>query len=89
MAGRFDRLTRRLVRDGLRRGILEGNDLWLAVGSVAFLVRVLARKDKPKVVTEQLALGESIVVSHQPAPLRGRAARRAGRAGGHGAEHGS
>ena len=76
MAGRIDRLTRRVMRDGLRRGILEGDNLWMILGSVALLVRVISKKDKPKVVSETLALGESIVVTHLASANGGRPSRR-------------
>ena len=77
MRDRLDRLARRLVRDGLRRGVFEGSDVWLALGSVALLYRVLSKKDKPLRATEKLALGESIVVSHIAAPPTKRQVRKA------------
>jgi hypothetical protein len=73
----IDRLTRRALRDGVLRGLFGGSDLWLAVGALGLLVKVLTRKDTPRVVTERLALGESLVVTHLPPPPRGRAARKA------------
>ena len=82
MRDRVRRLADRLFRKGARRGLLEGSDLWLAVGAVALLVRVLATKDKPRKVTEELKVGESIVVTHLPAPPAGRPARRARAAAG-------
>lgn len=74
----IDRFTRRALRDGLRRGVFGGNDFWLAVGAIGLLVKVLTKKDAPKVVTEQLKLGESLTITHLPAPPSRRAVRRAG-----------
>jgi hypothetical protein len=75
--GLLERFSKRYLRVGLRRGVSEGSDLWLAVGALALLVRVLMRKDKPATVTERLAVGESITVRHLPAAPSRRAARRA------------
>lgn len=72
----IDRFTKRALRDGLRRGVLGGNDMWLAIGAIGLLVKVLTKKDEPKVVTERLAVGESLTVTHLPAPPSRRAARR-------------
>jgi len=59
---------RRLIRKGLRRGLLEGSVAWVAVAAFAGLVQLLLRTEKPKVVTEELRLGESILVTHAPSP---------------------
>jgi hypothetical protein len=72
----IDRLTDRLVRKGLREGLLGGSGQWLAVGAVAWLVRFLRRKPQRRVVTEKLKLGETIVVTHTAAPPFGRKARK-------------
>ncbi|MGH9292273.1 MAG: hypothetical protein ACRDZ6_05785 [Acidimicrobiales bacterium] len=63
------------IRRGLRQGLIGGSSAWLAVGALAWLVRLLKRRPAEAVVTEKLALGESILVSHVPPPPRGRAAR--------------
>jgi hypothetical protein len=76
----IDRLTRRALRDGLRRGLLGGSDVWLAIGALGLLVKVLAKKDAPKVVSERLRLGESITVTHLPPEPSRRAARKATKA---------
>ncbi len=81
MLSLIDRLSRRLVRRGLRQGLLDGSSIWLAVAALAWLLRLLASAERPKVVREDLALGESIVVTHlPPAPTR-RHQRRAERRG--------
>jgi hypothetical protein len=72
----LDRWTRELVRRGLRSGLIEGSNLWLAIGAIAWLLRFLSRRQAPKVSVESLRLGESIVVSHVPAPPRTRRARK-------------
>jgi hypothetical protein len=82
MRERIKRLADKLSRKGLRRGVTEGSNLWLALGAVGLLVRVLAQQDKPRKVTEELRVGQSIVVSHLPAPPTRRETRRAARAAG-------
>lgn len=83
------------MRRGLRQGLLEGSALWLVAGALAWLFRLLASAERPKVVREDIALGESIVVAHVPAaPTRrevrkasrseGRQIRKASRSEGHG-----
>lgn len=72
----LDRLARRVMRRGLRQGLLEGSSLWLVVGMLAWLFRLLTTAEQPKVVREDIALGESIVVTHLPAPPTRRARRR-------------
>jgi hypothetical protein len=54
----------------------------LVVGAVAFVVRFISRPEAPRVVSERLGLGESIVVTHLPAPATGRRARKQARASG-------
>ncbi|HVC25549.1 MAG TPA: hypothetical protein VND23_07320 [Acidimicrobiales bacterium] len=75
----LDRISRRIVRRGLRQGLLEGSSLWLVAGTVAWLFRLLTTPESPRVVRERIAVGESIVVTHLPAPPTVRAARRATR----------
>lgn len=72
----LDRWTRRLVRRGLRAGLIEGSNIWLSIAAVAWLVRFLARRQAPQVSVEKLRLGESLVVSHVPPPPATRRARR-------------
>jgi hypothetical protein len=66
-------LTERLVRLGLRqgwnRGLVEGSRVWTVVGGLALLAylagRVLQRG--PDVVfSDQLAIGESLQITHGP-----------------------
>lgn len=79
MLALLDRISRRVVRRGLRQGLLEGSSLWLVAGVLAWLFRLLSTPEAPRVVRERIALGESIVVTHVPAPSSRRRARRAKR----------
>ena len=70
----IDNVARRLVRQGLRKALLEGSTFWAVIGAAALVVRLLARPEKPKVRHERLAVGESLIVTHV-AP-QGRSSRR-------------
>ncbi len=72
----LDRWARQLVRRGLRSGLIEGSNVWLSIGAVAWLFRLLSRRPPAVVTTERLRLGESVVVSHVPAPPRSRRAKK-------------
>jgi hypothetical protein len=80
MAGLIERLTRNLVRRGIRDGLLGGNGMWLALGAGAWLVRFLMHKQSGRVITETIALGETITVTSVPAPPVGRKARKLAKA---------
>jgi hypothetical protein len=75
----LDRLTRQVMRRGLRQGLLEGSSIWLVAGALAWLLRLIATPEAPRVVREEIAVGESILVSHLPAPPTRRQRRRARR----------
>lgn len=64
MVGLIDGVARRLVRRGLRQGLLEGSAAWLIVAAIAWLARLLLRPEAPRIVREELALGESLTVTH-------------------------
>jgi len=72
----IDRWIRQLVRRGVRSGLIEGSNLWLSIGALAWLFRFLTRKSAPQVTLERLRLGESVLVSHVPAPPRSRRAKK-------------
>lgn len=78
----IDPVVRRMLRKGLRQGLIEGSSTWLAIAAVAGVARLLSRPDQPRVVREELRVGETIVVTHLPGPAqptwreRRRAARR-------------
>jgi hypothetical protein len=73
----FDRVTRDLIRRAIRLGLLEGSRIWLVIGAVVLVVRLLGRTEAPRISTERLSVGESLVVTHVPAPPTRRQARRA------------
>jgi hypothetical protein len=78
----LDRRVRQLIRRGLRAGLIEGSNVWLSIGAIAWLLRFLSRRDAALVSVQELRVGESVIVSHVPAPpstKRGRkkAARKA------------
>jgi hypothetical protein len=78
----LDRWARQLVRRGIRAGLIEGSNIWLSIGAIAWLFRFLAKRPPVSVRVERLRLGESLVVSHVPAQPRTRRERRkAARAG--------
>src|ERR1700689_5380362 len=68
MLGLVDNLARRIVRRGFRRGLIEGSSIWLVAGALAWLVRIVVRPEAPKMTREDLRVGESIIVTHLPAP---------------------
>jgi hypothetical protein len=72
----FERLTAGLVRRGVREGLLGGSGPWLAIGALSWLVRFLMRRPERSVVVEELALGESILVTSVPPPPSGRRRRK-------------
>jgi hypothetical protein len=72
----FERLTAALVRRGVRQGLLGGNGAWLAIGAMAWLARFLARRPDRRVVVEELAVGETIMVTNVPPPPTGRRRRK-------------
>lgn len=65
-------LMQRLIKTAFRRGIVEGNRAWLALGIAAWLVRVSLRPKKPRIRKEVLKPGESVVVRNVPARERRR-----------------
>ena len=76
MRSYLDRWARQLVRRGVRAGLIEGSNVWLSIGAVAWLFRFLSKRPSPQVTVEQLRLGESVIVSHVPAPPRTRRAKK-------------
>jgi len=68
MGSTLDSLTHRLIRHGLRRGLVEGSVAWIVIGAAAAVVCYVARPEAPLVGRENLRLGESVLVTHVPAP---------------------
>jgi hypothetical protein len=55
------------VRRGVQRGLFEGNQFWLVVGAMAFLLQLGLRvyRKKPHVVfSGRIPIGEELVVAH-------------------------
>jgi hypothetical protein len=59
----------------VRSGLIGGSNVWLSVGALAWLFRLLYRRQPAEVSVERLRLGESVIVSHVPAPSRTKRAR--------------
>ncbi len=60
-------MLRRLSRLGITKGLLGGDRRWLALGGAALGLRALAKlaTKEPKVVySEDLAPGQSLVITH-------------------------
>ena len=64
------------MRRGVRSGLIEGSNVWLSIGAIAWLFRFLSKRPSPQVSVEQLRLGESLLVRHVPAPPRSRRAKK-------------
>lgn len=63
------RLVRYGLRQGWRRGLLEGNRGWVVVGGAALLAHLaarVARRGPDVVFSEPLRPGESIRITHEP-----------------------
>jgi hypothetical protein len=65
MFGLLDGLARRLIRHGLRRGVLEGDLRWVVIAAGALVVRLLAKPEKEHVIREKVKLGEQLIVTHR------------------------
>lgn len=59
-------LVRRIVRTGVRRGLVEGSFPWLFVGVFTWAARALLKPKVPVVRHEQLKPGETLVISNVP-----------------------
>ena len=60
-------VKRFLMARAMRRGLLGGSRFWTVVGTLGIAMRVLRKlvKDEPEVVySEELASGQTIVISH-------------------------
>jgi hypothetical protein len=75
-------LLRSARRTGLARGIIDGNRTWLVIGGAAWALRGLQyalRPEPPTVYRTEIKVGETYVISEQPAPPTRRERRRARR----------
>ena len=57
-------LFRRLVRTGVRRGLVDGNRMWLYIGGISWIVRMLVKPRRPIIRRESLEPGETLVISN-------------------------
>lgn len=57
-------LFRRLVRTGVKRGLIDGNRLWLYVGGLSWVARRLLKPKPPIVRRETLEPGETLVITN-------------------------
>jgi hypothetical protein len=55
--------------------LIEGNIWWLCIGAAAGVVRLLFKAESPKIQRENLAVGETITVTHRPAEIASRTRR--------------
>ena len=63
----MNRLIRLGIRQGWRRGILEGRRTWLILGAMAVAARTLQRlggRSEDVVYREELGAGSSLVIAH-------------------------
>lgn len=75
-------MLRFLVRTGIRRGFIGGSRGWAVVGGVAVAVRAFQRLTTPqpeRVFCEQLAPGESLLITREALPSATRRQRAKGR----------
>ncbi len=65
------RLFRLGMRQGFRRGVLDGNRAWVVVGGIALLGHLAGRvsgREADVVFSEVLAPGESFRITHEARP---------------------
>ncbi|MGH9070299.1 MAG: hypothetical protein ACRDX8_03790 [Acidimicrobiales bacterium] len=80
LARRLDTLALApLATRAWRRGVLGGERHWLVVGAVLWVARRIRRREAEVVYSESLAKGQTLRITHQPAPPTRRAGRRAKR----------
>ncbi|MDE3204653.1 MAG: hypothetical protein KGQ66_10560 [Acidobacteriota bacterium] len=68
----MSRLVLRGMREGWRRGVMDGSPLWAGVGGLAllgFLAGRAWRKEAELVFSEKLGPGQVIRIAHEAAPL--------------------
>ena len=62
-------MVRFLMRTGMRKGVMGGSQVWLVLGGVGLLMRVLKKLsgNEPEVVySEELPVGTAIVIANEP-----------------------
>lgn len=67
----MNRLVRRLMREGWRRGVMGGNPAWTAIGALGLVGYLAGRawhKEPEVVFSEKLAPGQTIRIHHEARP---------------------
>ena len=82
-----ERLLQALIRNGLRRGVLGGSQVWAIVWLVAFAYRRWGLRHPQVVYSEELGVGQRLEIVHfQPEEKRrkrsGKRARQPAEVGG-------
>lgn len=70
-AGVVSKLVRSLMRQGWRRGVVEGNPAWTVVGGFGLLALMAGRawhKEAEVVFSEKLAPGQIIRITNEAVP---------------------
>jgi hypothetical protein len=57
-------ILRRLLRSGIRRGLIKGERRWMVIGALAWILRMLIKPRRPVVRREVLQPGETIEISN-------------------------
>jgi len=73
----MNRLIRLGIRQGWRRGILEGRRTWLVVGGLALGARLLQRlggREEQLVYRENLEVGSAVLITNLPEERGGKRA---------------
>lgn len=58
----MDKILDWLTSRGLRRGLVGGNQAWLAAGAAAWLLRRMRRSDNDVVFSRKIPPGHSLVI---------------------------
>ena len=66
----MNRLIRWALRQAWRKGIQDGNRVWIVLGGLALALRILQRaaaREEKVVYRDLLEAGQTLVISHEPA----------------------
>ncbi len=62
-------MVRLLLRNGFTKGLLGGSRVWMVLGGVGLLVRVLKKlggNEAEVVYSEELPVGSAVVIANEP-----------------------
>jgi hypothetical protein len=62
-------MLRFILRNGFRKGLLQGNRFWLVLGGAGVLLKVLRKLggSEPQVVySEELPVGTAVLIANEP-----------------------